>query len=114
MGCVVNAVRIYLSRSHEAGVKIIRHLFGRRHANILRQVPVQHERVLFRRDGGAHIKMRPLSQGMHSRVRPAGPCYPHKLTQRLLQRLFQLVLNAGAVILKLPAHVGRAIVTHRE
>ena len=58
--------------------------------------------------------MRPLAQGVDAGVRAAGPGDPGKSARSLFDGLFQFVLDAGPVVLILPAAIGRAVVADSQ
>ena len=69
MGRIVDAIGVQLAVRLKAGVKIRRHGQPRRHPDIRGQIAVEHKGEFFGRDGGTGVKMRPLAQGVHPRVR---------------------------------------------
>ena len=55
-----------------------------------------------------------LTQGMHAGIRAPAGHRPNRFARHLPQRGLQFRLNRAAVVLHLPAHVGRAIVRQSQ
>src|SRR6185437_13345608 len=112
---VDDAVEIVALDGRKSRVEVVRDLFGRKHGDRLRaQMKV---------DGVAHrvgvplfgeIDMRDLAERMHARIGAAGAAHRGALGGECRDGVGQRALDRGTVVLRLPAHIRRAVILERE
>ena len=111
---VDDAVSVGLAPGHEPGVEVRRYLPACVDADVPGQHGVQHKGILVGRNGGMGVEMAGLPQGVNPRVRAAGAGNGDLLPAGAGEGLLQHLLHRQAVVLPLPAAVGRAVVLHRQ
>ena len=111
---VKDPVLIRFHRIGKAWMKFHRNLCGFLNTDICRQTGIHGKRDPIRRHPCAGIERSHISQGMDSRVRPAGSGDTDFLTQQVRKMFFQHFLYAEAVRLNLPAAVIGAVIGHHD
>ena len=109
-GVVVDAVQIGLGVGRVPGVEVLRHHPRRQHPDVRRQVLVQRQRQLFRRDAGVGVEVEPKAQRVHPGIRAAAALDVRPGTQHGFQRILKHGRYAAPVGLHLKPAVIRAIV----
>ena len=107
---VVDAVQIGLGVGRIPGVEVLRHHPRRQHPDVRRQVLVQRQRQLFRRNAGVGVEVEPKAQRVHPGIRAAAALDVRPGTQHGFQRILKHGRYAAPVGLHLKPAVIRAIV----
>ncbi len=82
--------------------------------DILRKALVDSYSDLFRRNPGIGVKHRHISQGMYSRICPAGSCQFCLFPQQFTKGLREHFLYRQCVVLNLPPMIIRSIIGHGQ
>ena len=110
---VPDEIAILLAGRVEPGVKFFRGAGGRQHAHVLRQPGIDGQRQFADRHfefRARHFKMRQHAERVNAGIRAAGTVNGRPAGKQLRQRRLDLLLDAGARLLRLPACVSRAVV----
>ena len=109
-GVVVDAVEVGLGMGGVPGVEILRHRLCIQHPDVRRQMLVQRQRQLCRRDAGIGVEVEPEAQRMHPRIGAAAALDVGPGAQHRFQRVLKRSGHAAPVGLHLKAAVVRAVV----
>jgi len=108
---VPNPIPVYLSFGREAGMEGFRHKPALHDSDRRRKDAIQRRPPPLRPvTPGRNIHVGALGESVDARIRAAGPVHSHRLGTNLLKGFLEVILNAVAIRLTLPAGERRAVI----